>query len=191
MHPSTQHLHEQAVDRCNSLGLPAQSPCCFCGVSHKQPRRHLASCPAVYQASLANLHFLQLSDSEPAQACPNGGPCSSGSAGHCSSVGGRKRGCGDDGGSPAASPAAASGVPGGPVERQLEPGRERGDQVAEKGERRLWRQRRLVGSSKQHPKRKYSEKEDEQEKTSLDSATQALIGAMTRMGFVSKRSWPG
>ena len=33
-------------------------------------------------------------------------PCSSGSAGHCSSVGGRKRGCGDDGGSPAASPSS-------------------------------------------------------------------------------------
>ncbi|CAE7225383.1 unnamed protein product [Symbiodinium microadriaticum] len=36
-----------------------------------------------------------------------------------------------------------------------------------------WKDSWLVGSSKQHPKRKYSEKEDEQEKTSLDSATQA------------------
>ena len=36
-------------------------------------------------------------------------------------------------------------------------------------------------SSWQHPKRKYPEKEDERSST-LDSATQALIGAMTRMG---------
>ena len=139
MHPKAHHLHEQAADRCNSLGLSAQSPCCYWGVSHQQPRRHLVSCSAVYQASLANLYILQPPQLSASQASDHGGSCSGGKAGHCGGLRGRKRGCGDEGGPSGAS----AGDSGGPVEG-LEQGGKGRFQVAEKGEGRLWRQRKLV-----------------------------------------------
>ena len=54
-HESMHAVHRRAVARCTQLGLAAVSPCRYCGTVVKQPAKHLAACPAVYQASLVQL----------------------------------------------------------------------------------------------------------------------------------------
>jgi len=136
MHKHLAVLHQPALDRCTSLGLPAQSPCCFCGVSHRQPRRHLACCSAVYQASLANLYLVQ--QFKHAQACSNdGGLCSGGQEGCGNGVwGGRGQGH---------APAGEAHGAGGSLAGPLAQGRDRGaNKVAKGAEGTVWRQRKLV-----------------------------------------------
>ena len=66
-HADTHALHLVAVP----LGLAAESPCKYCGAAHSQPRRHLQSCSAVYQASLAELYLRP--SAIPTREDPDGG----------------------------------------------------------------------------------------------------------------------
>ena len=70
-HADTHALHLVAVQRCHPLGLAAESPCKYCGTAHSQPRRHLQSCSAVYQASLAELYLRP--SAIPTREDPDGG----------------------------------------------------------------------------------------------------------------------
>ena len=59
---SHKHLHTLAVSaasQCTALGLVALSPCRYCGLSFKDPAKHVSKCGAVFQASLAALSVAQ------------------------------------------------------------------------------------------------------------------------------------
>ena len=55
MHPELWALQQAATSQCRSIGLLAASPCVYCGLVTQNPGRHLTSCIAVFQASLAHL----------------------------------------------------------------------------------------------------------------------------------------
>ena len=133
-HDYTHSLHKEAVDRCTPLGLAAESPCKYCNAVHKQPRRHLLSCSAVYQASLAHLYVQRSEDPADQAQHDRGGPtidCSSGGDGGFRSCDGAAfPGNGDLTGDP--------GTKGGCLGRMVQ----QGQTVPAEGRR--WRQRNLV-----------------------------------------------
>ena len=133
-HDYTRSLHKEAVDRCTPLGLAAESPCKYCNAVHKQPRRHLLSCSAVYQASLAHLYVQSSEDPADQAQHDRGGPtidCSSGGDGGLRSCDGAAfPGHGDLPGGP--------GTQGGCLGRMVQ----QGQKVPAEGRR--WRQRNLV-----------------------------------------------
>ena len=127
----THALHSEAVSRCHPLGLRAVSPCLCCGTKRQQPRRHLQSCSAVYQASLAQLHLQCESRavSAPSSTQDSDGRGRPTLGGSCGSAGGVWR---------VACPGLSSGsVHGERVGTQGSPlesvGRSRQDEVSEEG----------------------------------------------------------
>ena len=172
-HESTHAVHRRAVARCTQLGLAAVSPCRYCGTVVKQPAKHLAACPAVYQASLVQL-LLQPTSQVPSV--------------HVSDGRGRERqgsGCSAGDGAfgaqqyaePSRADAGQSGrlaeVGGSAAVQKLGCGR--AEQVAQ-------------GRVKRHgpllyggwgPKRKTPEQEEKEK--ALDRETQQLLQLMTRM----------
>ena len=55
MHPELWAHQQAATSQCRSIGLIAASPCVYCGLATQNLGRHLTSCIAVFQASLAHL----------------------------------------------------------------------------------------------------------------------------------------
>ena len=58
-HPGAWQSKTEAVSKCSSLGLIADSPCRYCGLRTQEPRTHLSRCMAIFQASLASVLLLQ------------------------------------------------------------------------------------------------------------------------------------
>ena len=76
MHPELWAHQQAATSQCRSIGLIAASPCVYCGLATQNPGRHLTSCIAVFQASLAHL----IHTASPGPDGDGGGPdgCSGG-----------------------------------------------------------------------------------------------------------------
>ena len=165
-HVDTHALHQEAVQRCHPLGLAAESPCKYCGTAHSQPRRHLQSCSAVYQASLAELYLR--SPANPPPEDPDGGRRSSVAAAEAQQVFGGLR-------SSQAMEKAASQKEDeweGWSNRDKAKFQRKGE-TAGKGGWQSW-----TSNKRKEPTNKTSGTE---EAASLDTATQSLIQSMTRL----------
>ena len=77
----TRHQAE-AESSCHGLGLPAESPCRFCGTLHQAPRVHLRRCPVLFQASKVSL-LLHEQSQEAQHGRADGEPGGPGPGGVC------------------------------------------------------------------------------------------------------------